>query len=180
MTEMLTLYMPSKTVTRSFRMSETAFLALEDEATKRNISLNTLVNQLFLSFANFDRYFQRFGMLKISKVSYRKTLKSVQDKEIAELAKEVAQNSGKVTILARYGAISLKGVLDWLRDLADYGHWFQYNEVFSPNGERVITLTHDLGVKFSTFMVAYTEEIFGQAALRPNVSSTEDSITIRP
>ena len=64
--------MPEKTVTRSFRINEIAFLALEEEAKKRKISLNTLVNQLFISYANFDRYFQRLGMIKISKVTYRK------------------------------------------------------------------------------------------------------------
>jgi predicted HicB family RNase H-like nuclease len=54
-----------KTVTRSFRISEGVFLALEEEAKKRNISLNTLVNQLFLSYANFDRHFQTPGFLKM-------------------------------------------------------------------------------------------------------------------
>ena len=170
--------MPEKTVTRSFRISESAFLALEEEAKKRNISINTLVNQLFLSFANFDRYFQKFGMTKISKVSYRKTLRAVPDAEVTELAKEVSQNSGKVIILARHGTVSLKGILDWLQDLSEYAQWFEYNEVNSPEGMHVITLTHDLGVKFSTFMVAYAKELFGQIAMTPKLSSTEDSITI--
>lgn len=170
--------MPEKTVTRSFRISESAFLALDEEAKKRNVSVNTLVNQLFLSFANFDRYFQKFGMAKVSKVSYRKTLKSLSDPEIVELGKEVAQNSGRVVILARYGTMSLKGVIDWLRDLSDYGNWFQYSEVHSPEGRRVITLTHDLGAKFSTFMITYSRELFGQISLEPKLSSTEDSITI--
>ena len=170
--------MPERTVTRSFRINENAFLALEEEAKKRNISLNTLVNQLFLSFANFDRYFQKFGMTKISKVSYRKTLKAIPDEEIIELAREVAQNSGKVIVLARNGTMSLTGVLDWCKDLADYANWFQFNEVRSPEGKQVITLTHDLGVKFSTFMVAYAKELFGQASIIPKLSSTEDSITI--
>jgi len=84
---------PEKTVTRSFRINESAFLALEEEAKKRNISLNTVVNQLILSYANFDRYFQRLGMLKMSKVTFRKILKAAADKEIVELAREVAQNS---------------------------------------------------------------------------------------
>ena len=70
--------MPEKTVTRSFRINESAFLALEEEAKKRNISLNTLVNQLFLSYANFDRYFQSLGMLKMSKVTFRKILKAAR------------------------------------------------------------------------------------------------------
>ena len=169
---------PENTVTRSFRISETAFLALEEEAKKHNISVNTLVNQLFLSFANFDRYFQKFGMTKISKVAYRKTLRSVPDNELTELAREVAQNSGKVVILARHGTVSLKGVLDWLQGLSEYAQWFQYNEVNSPGGRHVLTLTHDLGVKFSTFMVAYLKELFGQIAMTPKLSSTEDSITI--
>jgi hypothetical protein len=159
-------------------MSESAFSALEEEARKRNISLNTMVNQLFLSFANFDRYFEKFGMMKISKVSYRKTLKTVPDQEVVALAREVAQNSGKVIILARYGAMSLKGILDWLQDLADYAHWFQYHEAHSPEGKQVITLTHDQGTKFSTFMMEYTKELFGQISLSPKLSSTEDSITI--
>jgi predicted HicB family RNase H-like nuclease len=51
--------MPEETVTKSFRISESAFLAIEEEAKKRNISVNTLVNQLFLSYANFDRYLER-------------------------------------------------------------------------------------------------------------------------
>jgi hypothetical protein len=81
-----------KTVTRSFRINESAFLALEEEAKKRNISLNTLVNQLFISYANFDRYFQRLGMLKMSKVAFRKILKAAPDNELVESAREVAQN----------------------------------------------------------------------------------------
>jgi hypothetical protein len=169
---------PEKTVTRSFRINESAFLALEEEARKHNISLNTLVNQLFLSYANFDRYFQKFGMVKVSKVSYRKTLKAVPDNEIVELAREVAQNSGRVILLARTGTLSLKGVLEYLRNLADYAYFFEYTEALSPEGKSVITLTHSLGKKFSLFMIAYSKSLFEQIALTPELSSTEDSITI--
>jgi len=170
--------MPEKTVTRSFRISESAFLALEEEARKRNISLNTLVNQLFLSYANFDRYFRRFGMLKISNVAYRSTLKAVPDQEIVEAAREVARNSARVVLLTRYGTLSLAGVLEYLKSLADYAYWFEYNEVLSPERKRVITLTHSLGQKFSLFMVAYSKSLFEQIAMSPGLTSTEDSITI--
>jgi hypothetical protein len=85
--------MPEKTVTRSFRINERAFLALEEEAKKHDISLNTLVNQLFMSYANFDRYFQRLGMIKISKVTFRKILNAAPANEIVGVAREVAQNS---------------------------------------------------------------------------------------
>src|SRR6266566_4386341 len=47
---------PDKTVNRSFRISEKAYKALEEGAAKGKISLNTFVNQLFLNYAEFDRY----------------------------------------------------------------------------------------------------------------------------
>ena len=171
--------MPEKTVTRSFRINESAFLALEEEAGKHNISLNTLVNQLFLSYANFDRYFQRLGMLKMSKVAYRKILNAAPDNEIVEAARETAQNSARVIILARYGTLSLTGVLNYLKNLADYAYFFEYNEVPSPEGKRVITLIHSLGEKFSIFLKAYAKSLFELIAMDPKLTSTEDSITIK-
>ncbi len=169
---------PEKTVTRSFRINEAAFLALEDEAKKHNISLNTLVNQLFLSYANFDRFFQKLGMLKMSKVAYRKILKAAPDKEIIEAATEVAQNSAKIIILAKYGTLSLTSVLDYLNNLAEYAYFVEYNEVLSPEGKRVITLMHSYGEKGSIFLKAYAKSLFEQIDMQPKLISTENSVTI--
>ena len=117
-------------------------------------------------------------MLKISNVAYRSTLKAVPDQEIVEAAREVARNSARVVLLTRYGTLSLAGVLEYLKSLADYAYWFEYNEVLSPERKRVITLTHSLGQKFSLFMVAYSKSLFEQIAMSPGLTSTEDSITI--
>ena len=127
--------MPEKTVTRSFRINENAFLALEEEAKKRNISLNTLVNQLFMSYANFDRYFQRLGMLKMSKFQFRKILDAAPTNEIVELAREVALNSSRTIILAKYGTLSLTSILEYLNDLVYYAYFVERSEVVSPSGE---------------------------------------------
>jgi len=167
-----------KTVTRSFRISERAFLALEDEAKKRNISINTLVNQIFLSYVNFDRYFQRLGMLKMTKVTFAKILKAASDNEIVELAKEVAQNSSRVIILSRYGEMSLTSVLDYLNDLADYGYFVERSEVLSPSRNRVITLIHSYGERGSFFVKSYAKVLFEQIDIEPRLSSTENSVTI--
>jgi hypothetical protein len=169
---------PEKTVTRSFRINESAFLALEEEAKRRNISLNTLVNQLFMSYANFDRYFQRLGMLKMSKFQFRKILKALPDKEIIELAREVAQNSSKIIILARYGTLSLTTILDYLNTLADYAYFVERSEVISPGENRIITLIHSYGGNGSVFVKAYTKTLFELIDIEPKLSSTENSVTI--
>lgn len=170
--------MPEKTVTRSFRINESAFLALEEEAKKRNISLNTLVNQLFMSYANFDRYFQRLGMLKMSKVAFRKILNAAPANEIVEAAKEIAQNSSRTIILARYGTLSLTGLLEYLNNFADYSNFVEHSEVVSPGGKRVITLIHSYGEKGSIFVEAYSKALFELIDMEPKLSSTENSVTI--
>ena len=170
--------MPERTVTRSFRINESAFLALEEEAKKRNISVNTLVNQLFLSYANFDRYFERLGFLKMSKATFRMILEAAPEMEIIELAREAAQNSSRVIILARYGALSLTGVLNYLNNAADYAYYFEYNEVYSPGERRVITLIHSYGENGSIFVKAYVKSLFELIDMEPKLSSTKNSVTI--
>ena len=170
--------MPEKTVTRSFRINENAFLALEEEAKKRNISLNTLVNQLFMSYANFDRYFQRLGMIKMSKATFRKILNAAPANEIVEVAREVAQNISRTIILARYGTLSLTSVLEYLNNFADYAYFVERSEVVSPGGKRVITLIHSYGEKGSIFVKAYAKALFEQINTEPKLSSTENSVTI--
>ena len=71
-------------------------------------------------------------MLKMSKVTFRKILKAAPDNEIVELAREVAQNSSRVIILARYETLSLTSVLDYLNNLADYAYFVERSEVVSP------------------------------------------------
>ncbi len=170
--------MREKTVTRSFRISERTFIALEEEANKRKISLNALVNQIFLSYTNFDRYFQRLGMLKMTKVTFMKILKDSSDKEIIELAKEVSQNSSKVIILSRYGILSLKNILEYINDLADYGYFVERSEVVSPDEKRVITLIHNYGERGSFFLKSYVIDLFKQINIMPKLRSTDNSVSI--
>ncbi|HEY6535333.1 MAG TPA: hypothetical protein VIY08_05980 [Candidatus Nitrosocosmicus sp.] len=81
----------------------------------------------------------------MTKVTFMKILKDSSDKKIIELAKEVFQNSTKVIILSRYGILSLKNILEYINDLADYGYFVERSEVVSPDEKRVITLIHNYG-----------------------------------
>lgn len=170
--------MSIKTVTRSFRISEESLHALEQEANSQKISINTLLNRVLRNFVEFDRYFEEFGMLKISRIAYRKTLTYLDDSELSVLAREIAQNSGEVFMRTIYGSISLDFILDWLEDLATFGKWFHFSEVRSNNGKRVITFTHDLGSKFSVFLLTYIKELLELVLRDVDITSTEDSVTV--
>lgn len=63
-----------KTVTISFRISESAFKALQHDAKKNNTSLNTLANQLFTAYSDCDRFLQKFRMVKLSSPTFKHIL----------------------------------------------------------------------------------------------------------
>ena len=105
-------------------------------------------------------------------------MKALPDNEIVELAREVAQNSSRMIILARYGTLSLTTILDYLNTLADYAYFVERSEVLSPGERRVITLMHSYGEKGSIFVNAYVKTLFELINKEPKLSSTENSVTI--
>ncbi len=105
-------------------------------------------------------------------------MKAALDNELVESAREVAQNSSKTIILARYGTLSLTSVLEYLNNFADYANFVECSEAVSPGGKQVITLIHSYGEKDSIFVEAYTKALFEQINVEPKLSSTENSVTI--
>ncbi|HUK29443.1 MAG TPA: hypothetical protein VLV31_13545 [Candidatus Acidoferrales bacterium] len=164
-----------KTVTRSFRISESAFKALEEDASQRNISVNTLVNQLLLAHTNIGRFLDKFGTIRMTRPSFSKLLNVCTDTSIIEVARSVASDAPKTIILAKYGVISLRTVLDYIRSMNAYAGWGDYGEVESQ-GKLIITQTHNLGRKGTLFISNYLESVFGLADVHPKTSLSEHSL----
>jgi hypothetical protein len=99
------------------------------------------------------------GMLKMSKVAFRKILNAAPANEIIEVAKEIAQNSSRTIILARYGTLSLTGLLEFLNNFADYAYFVERSEAVSPGEKRVLTFMHSYGEKGSIFLKAYAKAL---------------------
>lgn len=167
-----------KTITRSFRISQEAFDALKEDAERRNITVNTLVNQIFLVHKNFDRYFERMGLVKLSATTFDLLLAAASKDEIIETARRVGEDAPRTIMMAKNGSISSQTIFDFLKSMSEYAKWFEYNEVDSSDGRKVITLMHRLGQNGSLFLIHYAKAIFGGIGLEPKVSSSEHSIVL--
>jgi hypothetical protein len=168
-----------KTITRSFRISQEAFDALKEDAERKEITVNTLVNQLFLAHKDFDVYFERMGVIKISSATFSLLLGAASEERIAEVGREVGMDVPKAIIIAKSGELSLQTVLSFLRMMSQYANLFEYNEVVSSDGRsKIITLMHSLGRNGSQFLVHYVKAILGGIGLEPKISWTEHSVVI--
>lgn len=166
-----------KTVGKSFRISQRGFAALSEDAARQRVSVNTLVNQLFVRYADFDRYAVRTGAVVISNDTFRRILDSADDGALREAGKAASASMGRATILARDGLLSRETIMGFLRSLADYGNFFEYSEV-TRAGQSTVTLFHGLGQKWTTFISHYLQSLFEDVGIRPVFTLAENSIIL--
>ena len=166
-----------KTVTISFRIGETAFKALQDEAKKNNISLNTLANQLFTAYADYDRFLQKFHMIKLSSPTFKRILNAASKEAITEVGRSAGASVPESFILAKMGEINQGNAVEYLRLMGTYANPFDYSQV-ALTGKGSITLTHDLGINGSLFLASYVESLFKNAGKSAKISQYENGITI--
>ena len=99
-----------KTSTITFRIDEKYEKGLRKEAEEKRISLNTLANQIFGDHVELDQYMKKFGMVEMSKGSFRELLNTLDEKNIINFAKSVGSKEPKDFILFKWKEITLDNV----------------------------------------------------------------------
>jgi hypothetical protein len=167
-----------KTVTRSFRISEDSLKAIEEDAHRHNVSLNTLVDQLFDSHANYERFIEKMGMMRMAKMTFRRVLEIAPKEAVAHAARLHAEDQGKVAAISKYGELNVTNILDGLLHMFAYGGWGEYHESETSQGKRVITLMHNLGENGSVYLLNFVESIFKEIDFEPKITATEQGVVI--
>jgi hypothetical protein len=166
-----------KSITRSFRISERALKAIEEESKRQSVSVSTIINQQLLSYAEFDRFFRRLGLIKISSATFQRLLEACPDEYIAKAGSEAGVDTPSSIILAKYGEQTLEHVLDYLEMLSEFANQFEFGRV-EQNGKTIITLLHRLGPKGSMFFENYMKTLFASTNYAPKIHTTDHSVVI--
>jgi len=164
-----------KTVAKSFRVNEKALGALQEEATRQSVSVNTLVNQLLLDYSEFGRFLQRLNALRLSRKTFAEILSMISEDNLIK-AGQTAGKSGPTTIIAsKWGKINVNTVIQFIHDLSAYANLFEYYEK-NENERWTITLMHELGPKWSTFLTHYIGEAFTAAGVQPKTRTSDRAV----
>ena len=112
--------MKPKTATASFRLDESALNALQEDARKQNVSVNTLLNQLVLAYANYDRPMKRFHMIKVPASSFKHILEAATSEAVIEAGNAAGKDVPNTYIRAKWGELTVENALNYLKTTADY------------------------------------------------------------
>jgi hypothetical protein len=168
-----------KTVTRSFRISQSAFNSLKEDAERKKITVNTLVNQLFLAHRDFDRYYERMGLIKIAATTFNLLLDAASEDGLIEAGKRAGGDIPRTIIVAKYGVLSLQTVEEFLRMMSEYANLFEYNQVDTESDrKRIITLMHRFSNNGSLFLANYVKTLFEGVGVDAKISCSAHSVVI--
>jgi hypothetical protein len=165
-----------RTVTASLRISEAAYRALQDDARKQNISLNTIANQILVAYAEHDRYLKKYGMLKIGAPTFAQILNSTPDEAIVEAGRLEGTGIIPSVVVSISGELSVSSILEGLRRVGTYSNLWDYSEI-SHAGKISVTMAHDFGAKGSLLAASFIESLFKSVGKQIKVTQLRDSVT---
>jgi len=167
----------NKTVPKSFRLDESALIAVEKEAAAQQVSSNTLVNQILTQFSEFERFAKKINTVKLSSFVFRGLLEVADADKIIELAKTAGSSIPQAFVTAKGEGVDVNSLLDHLRTLSLYAHLYEYSENMNSQAQ-MATLVHDFGLNWSIFLVHYITAMFEQLGVSPKLEMSDRSVIL--
>lgn len=167
-----------KTSSISFRINEEYEKVLRDIAEENKTSLNTLANQIFGNYVEFELYAKQFGTLRMSTDTFRRMLTSMSEKNIIEIATQCGSQEVKEFILFKWKEVNSKTIIQFIKiyfDLCGYGRC----NLDQTEGKVIFSVHHDLQENGSLFLKHLFESLIRSTLDKDcETTITKDTITI--
>jgi len=167
-----------KETTRSitYRLPESLINELDTEAKQKKISQNVLVKQILERYIQWDRFYDKIGMVPVPKEILESLGEDLDGKDIDEIINVVFP-------MIKNNVMFIKGGYDLERcieTLEDYMRASGMNSDHRVDGElHTFIIQHDLGMKWSVFTEQLLTQIFRNFASDKDLKfQTTDSTVI--
>jgi hypothetical protein len=167
-----------KTSTITFRIDREYEEVLRAEAEARRVSLNTLANQIFGDYVQWQRYMEKFGTIVMSKDAFRAILDSLDESNLVKLAVRIGESAPKEFILFKWKDLSSDSLVKFMKMYFEHCGYGQYDYA-RDESENTFSIHHDLGRKGSLFLKTFLETAIKSTLGRSCGSTvTENSLTV--
>ncbi|SHO45196.1 conserved hypothetical protein [Nitrosotalea sinensis] len=168
-----------KTSTFTFRIDKEYEKTLREEAKARKITVNTLANQIFGGYAEWNRYMEKFGIIVLSREAFKNILESLDEKNILNLAIDIAEKAPKEFILFKWKGISSDNVIKFIEMYFDHCGYGTHDKARTGD-DITFSVRHELGKKGSIFLKAFLETLIRSTLDKScNTTVTNNSLVLR-
>ena len=150
---------------------------LRKDAQDKQISLNTLLNQIAIQHLDWHAHAAKAGFITVRKNNIMKMLEKISEREIIEIAERTARESKEFVMMLRneYSLISALDVIETWIEIAGYSYRHEVR-----GSEHFFIVQHDMGIKWSLFIreiYRFVFEDFGLA--RVDFDSSENALSFK-
>jgi predicted DNA binding CopG/RHH family protein len=159
----------------TFRIESRKLEALRNDAEEKQVSLNTLVNQILTNYIEWDMIAAKAGYVILQKDVLRELFGSTDAETLKRIAAH-SVSSSKDTLLLMMGDYNLDVYLSLVKNRAKKSG-FIYRE-YREEKTRKIVIQHDMGRHWSVFFKEHTEQIIHAIGYKARVDYTDNAIVI--
>ena len=167
--------MDNPTDTFTIRMQKSQIDELKKISKVRNISLNTLVSQLFRHYLEIERVYDKFDWVKVSKSTLNVALKKFTNEEIEIIGKQIALEFAIDFILVKWGDVSEQNILEFIKIYFKENSWGNC-KIFTESNGIIITIQHKMGKKASKLFSVMIQTLFKNQLNKKSTTKLTDSI----
>ena len=165
--------------TRAIRIAKGLDRVLEQEAKKRNISINGLISNILIQFAEWGRYQEGLRSSTLPNQILKKLVELTSEDQIAKAGMELGPELLPSEVTFLYGKLTPETYLKWLMLVSKYITTVSY-QITETDGTYVIVMRHDLGRKGSLFLKNYYESgLKAGMGVAPNIEMTDFQVSFR-
>jgi len=158
----------TKTTTMTFRVYENLIKKLKEEAEDREISVNTLVNQIFRRYVEWDSYEPKVGMIPIAKPVIIQLFENISEDKLIEIANKVGKSAVTDIALFMKHRIDIDAFLEWFETRMKMASVeISHQRLDDANKTHSYIIRHDFGKNWSIFHKTIFESIIQEMLGKP-------------
>lgn len=162
-----------KTINLSCRLDKNVYEQLVDDAAKKGISLNSLVNSIGKHHITWKRYADEIGFVPITKRMLGKIFKYLDDESIEKMAKDLGGTVPKELLFLTYDKMDFDNFMNILEINAMRFGIVKHTQ---HDGKHLLNIHHGISKKFSHFLACAHESMADDLSLKLQITNTDKNM----
>lgn len=161
------------TVNLSCRLDKHVYEQLVNDAVKKGISVNSLVNSIGKHHITWQRYADVIGFVPITKRMLGKIFKYLDDEDIEKMAKDLGGTVPKELLFLTYDKMDFENLMEILKINAMRFGIVKHNE---DDGKHSLNIHHGISKKFSHFLACAHKSMADDLSLKLDITNSDKNM----
>jgi O-methyltransferase involved in polyketide biosynthesis len=136
---------------------------LREESKQKDISTNTLLNQIVKEHLNWHANASKAGFIAVRRLLITNLISYLSEQQIISVAENVAKNTNKDSILFLKKEYTMKSALDLIETwIKISGYPYRHEVVNNGENKHSYVIQHDMGKKWSIYLANSYQFLFDE------------------